>query len=210
VKQGWSRNILAMQIQNRLYERQAAALTNFASVLPAPWSDLARALVKSPYNFDFLGIGPDAREREVEQGLLEHVRSFLLELGAGFALVGSQYHLDVGGDDFYLDLLFYHLVLRCYIVIDLKAGKFQPEYAGKMNFYLSAVDEQLRDPEHDQPSIGILLCRDRNKLVAEYALRDLAKPVGISTYLTETLPATLAAALPSTRQLEAELTPDHP
>lgn len=205
VKHGWSRNVLALHINSRLHERQGAALTNFAATLPKPQSDLAQELVKSEYNFDFLGIGIEAHERQVEQALVEHVRRFLLELGTGFAFVGSQYHLKVGGEDFYLDLLFYHVKLHCYVVIELKTGPFKPEYAGKLNFYLSAADDLVRDPAIDQPTIGILLCRDRNKVVAEYALRDINKPVGVSTYLTEELPTLLADSLPSVDQLEAGL-----
>ena len=177
------------------FERQGKALTNFSRTLPAVQSELAQQLIKDPYSFDFLALGPDLLERDLERGLLEHLRSLILELGKGFAFVGSQYRLDVGGQDFYLDLLFYHLRLRCFVVIDLKIEEFKPEFAGKMNFYLSAVDEQLRHPD-DGPSIGIILCKSRNELIVEYALRDTAKPMGVSRYR-------LATALPD--QLQGQL-----
>jgi predicted nuclease of restriction endonuclease-like (RecB) superfamily len=165
IQHGWSRNVLVHQIDTGLYQRQGKALTNFERTLPAPQSELAQQILKDPYNFDFLTLAADAQERELERGLLEHLRAFLLELGVGFAFVGSQYPLEVGGEDFRLDLLFYHLRLRCFVVIDLKMSPFQPEFAGKMNFYLSAVDDLLRHPD-DQPSIGIILCRTRNRLFA--------------------------------------------
>ncbi len=208
IENGWSRNVLAMQIKSRLHERQGKAITNFKQTLPKPQSDLARELVKSEYNFDFLGVGTEALEREIEKGLVDHVVRFLLELGTGFSFIGTQRHLEVGGEDFYLDLLFYHVHLHCYVIVELKAGPFKPEYAGKLNFYLSATDDLIRDPERDEPTIGILLCRDRNKVVAEYALRDIKKPLGVSTYLTEELPAMLAASLPTTDELEAGLADD--
>jgi predicted nuclease of restriction endonuclease-like (RecB) superfamily len=205
IENGWSRNVLELQIDTKLYQRQGGATTNFSRTLPAPQSDLAQQLLKDPYNFDFLTLGQQAHERDLENGLLVHIRKFLLELGAGFAFVGSQYHLEVGDEDFYIDLLFYHLKLRCFVVIDLKMGKFVPEYAGKMNFYLSVVDDQLRHPS-DAPSIGIILCRTENRLVAEYALRDLNKPIGVSAYqITESLPAHLEGSLPTIEQLEAQL-----
>jgi predicted nuclease of restriction endonuclease-like (RecB) superfamily len=208
VQNGWSRNVLVHQIESGLYGRQGKAQTNFAATLPEPQSDLARQVLKDPYNFDFLTLAEDARERELESGLLEHLRKFLLELGVGFAFVGSQYPIEVGGEDFRLDLLFYHLKLRCFVVIDLKMGAFQPEYAGKMNFYLSAVDDLLRHPA-DQPSIGVILCKYRNAVVAEYALRDTAKPIGIAEYLaTVSLPADLKGSLPTVEELEAELKHD--
>ncbi len=208
VQSGWSRNVLAHQIESRLYDRQGQALTNFERTLPAPHSDLARQLLKDPYNFDFLTLDVEARERELERGLLDHIRQFLLELGVGFAFVGSQVHLEIGGEDFYLDLLFYHLKLRCFVVIDLKMGAFRPEYAGKMNFYLSALDDLMRHPD-DAPSLGLILCREKNRIVAEYALRDLDKPIGISGYqLAEALPESLKSSLPTVEELEAELTRD--
>ena len=207
---GWSRAILTHQIESGLYRRQGQALTNFTRTLPAPQSDLAQQILKDPYNFDFLTLGPDAHERDLERGLLDHVRQFLLELGAGFAFVGSQHHLEVGGQDFYVDLLFYHLTLRCYVVVDLKMTDFQPAYAGQMNFYLSAVDDLRRHPS-DQPTIGILLCKSKNRTVVEYALRDLAKPLGVAEFrLEEALPESLQGTLPTVAELEAELQPDGP
>jgi predicted nuclease of restriction endonuclease-like (RecB) superfamily len=205
IEHGWSRNVLVHQIESKLYQRQGKAITNFERTLPAPQSDLARSLIKDPYVFDFLSLGPGAQERDLERALLNHVRDFLLELGKGFAFVGSQYRLDVGGEEFYIDLLFYQLRLRCFVVIDLKIGEFKPEYAGKMNFYLSAVDDLLRHPE-DRPSIGLILCKSQNRLVAEYALRDVSKPMGVATYrLTEALPADLQENLPSIEELKKEL-----
>ncbi len=172
IENGWSRNVLVHQIESGLYRRQGKALTNFTRTLPAPQSELAQQIVKDPYNFDFLSLSKDAQERELERGLLDHIRDFLLELGVGFAFVGSQYPLQVGGEEFRVDLLFYHLQLRAYIVIDLKMEGFKPEFSGKMNFYLTAIDDLLRHSA-DQPSIGIILCKSKNKIVAEYALRDL-------------------------------------
>jgi predicted nuclease of restriction endonuclease-like (RecB) superfamily len=207
IENGWSRDVLVHWIEGDLYRRQGRAVTNFGRTLPAPESDLARQILKDPYNFDFLALREDAAEADLERGLLAHIRKFLLELGAGFAFVGQQVHLEVGGEDFYVDLLFYHLKLRAYVVIDLKMTAFRPEYAGKMNFYLSAVDDLMRHAD-DGPSIGIILCKSRNELIAEYALRDLAKPVGVSSYVTrlvETLPPALLGSLPTTEELEAEL-----
>lgn len=205
IQHGWSRNVLVHQIESGLYRRQGKAMTNFDRTLPAPQSELARQVLKDPYIFDFLGIGEEAKERDIEKALLEQIRSFLLELGVGFAFVGSQYHLEIGGEDFYIDLLFYHLHLRCFVVLELKVGEFQPEYAGKMNFYLSAVDDILRNKE-DQPSIGIILCKAKNKVIVEYALRDAGKPIGISRYrLTETLPKNLKGSLPTIEELETSL-----
>lgn len=171
--------------------------------MPQPQSDLAQQLIKDPYSFDFLSLAQDAQERDLEKALLDRIRSFLLELGLGFAFVGSQYHLEVGGDDFYIDLLFYHLKLRCYIVIDLKMTEFKPEYSGKMSFYVSAVDDLLRHSE-DKPTIGLILCKSRNQAVAEYALRDVNKPIAVSQYKHE-LPEFLQDVLPSIERLEAEL-----
>lgn len=205
IEHGWSRNVLVAQIETGLHERAGKALTNFHATLPPPRSDLAQQMLKDPYVFDFLTLGIDAQERDLERGLVEHVRDFLLELGVGFAFVGSQVHLEVGGEDFFLDLLFYHLKLRCFVVIELKGGAFKPEYAGKMNFYLSAVDAQLRH-EGDQPSIGLILCKEKNRVIVEYALRDTSKPIGVSAYrLLEKLPAKLAGSLPTVEALEAEL-----
>ncbi len=202
---GWSRNILEMQIDSGLYGRQGKAVTNFSRTLPAAESDLAQQTVKDPYNFDFLMLGDEAQEREVEQGLIAHLQNFLVELGVGFAFVGRQVRLEVGGDEFFVDLLFYHLKLRCYVVIELKGGEFKPEYAGKLNFYLTAVNELLSHPD-DQPPIGLLLCRARNRLVAEWALRGVERPIGVSEYqLTESLPENLLGQLPTVEDLEQEL-----
>ena len=205
VEHGWSRNILVLQIESGLYRRIGSAVTNFDRALPQPQSDLAQQLLKDPYNFGFLSLSQEAQERDLERALISHIREFLLELGVGFAFVGSQYHLEVDGDDYYIDLLFYHLKLRCYVVIDLKMTPFQPEYSGKMNFYISAVDDLLRHPD-DQPTIGIILCRGKKKTVAEYALRDVHKPIGVSTYhLKNTLPEPLQGSLPTIEQLEMEM-----
>jgi predicted nuclease of restriction endonuclease-like (RecB) superfamily len=203
---GWSRNVLLTMIQTEAHRRQGAALTNFERLLPPPQSDLARQTLKDPYIFDFLTPDESFHERELETNLLHHLERFLLELGQGFAFVGRQLHLEVGENDFYIDLLFYHLKLRCFVVIDLKTGEFKPEYAGKMNFYLSVVDDQLRH-ESDAPSIGLILCQDRNHIVAEYALRGVSKPIGVSGYeLTRALPPRLQSALPTVEEIEAELT----
>ncbi|MBS0176018.1 MAG: DUF1016 family protein [Nitrospira sp.] len=205
IANGWSRNVLILQIESRLYDRQGKAISNFQSALPQPQSDLAQQILKDPYNFDFLTLEKDARERDIERGLLDHLRQFLLELGSGFAFVGSQVPLEVGGEDYRLDLLFYHLKLRSYIVAEVKSGTFRPEYAGKMNFYLSAVDDLLRHP-NDQPSIGLILCRSKDGIVVEYALRDIGKPMGIAEFrLTESLPDSLKSTLPSIEELESEL-----
>ena len=205
VHHGWSRNVLALQIESELHRRQGKALTNFDRTLPPPQSDLAQEITKDPYNFDFLTLTREAQERDLERELLAHLRQFLIELGVGFAFVGSQVPLEVGGEDFKLDLLFYHLRLRCFFVIDLKMGPFKPEYAGKMNFYLSAVDDMLRHPD-DKRSIGLILCKAKNGIVAEYALRDIAKPLGISEFThLEKLPEQLKGTLPTIEEIEAEL-----
>lgn len=205
VEHGWSRSVLGMHIETRLLEREGQAQTNFEARLPAPGSDLAHQTLKDPYVFDFLDVSREANEREIEAALVQHVTRFLLELGAGFAFVGRQVPLEVGGDDFFIDLLFYHLKLRCYVVIELKADKFKPEHLGQLGFYLTAVDAQMKG-EHDAPTIGLLLCRSKNKVVAEYALRDSAKPMGIAEYqLTASLPAELQTTLPSIEQIEQEL-----
>ena len=208
IEHNWSRNILAMQIEARLLDRSGKAVSNFENHLPKPQSDLARESLKDPYRFDFLGLTLDAQEREIENALVKHVTEFLLELGAGFAFVGQQVLLDVGGDEFFIDLLFYHLKLRCYVVIELKAGKFKPEHLGQLSFYLTAVDAQLKHPQ-DGPTIGLLLCKSKNKVVAEYALRDSARPIGVAEYqLVESLPAELQTSLPSIEQIERELASD--
>jgi predicted nuclease of restriction endonuclease-like (RecB) superfamily len=202
IQYGWSRNVLVHQIESGLYHRQGKATNNFDRTLPQPQSELAQQLLKDPYNFDFLSLGKDARERDLERALIDHIRDFLLELGVGFAFVGSQYHLEVGGQDFYIDLLFYHLRLRCYVVVDLKMSDFQPEFSGKMNFYLSATDDLLRHQD-DQPSIGIILCKSKNQTIAEYALRDLNKPIGVSAYqLQNALLEQIKSSLPTIEELE--------
>ena len=205
IQNGWSRNILVMQIESGLYRRQGKAQTNFAHTLPSLQSDLAQQLLKDPYNFDFLTLSREAHEKDLEAALVTQIRKFLLELGVGFSFVGSQYPLEVGGQDFRIDLLFYHLKLRCFVVIDLKMGAFQPEDSGKMNFYLSAIDDLLRHPD-DKPTIGLVLCRAKNRIVAEYALRDISKPLGISEFrYLEQLPEDLKGTLPTIEELEAEL-----
>ncbi|GKS79086.1 hypothetical protein wHma_10930 [Wolbachia pipientis] len=202
---GWSRNILSMQIETNLYKREGKAITNFRNNLISPQSDLAQQTLKNPYVFDFLSLGKKAHEREIEKALVAHIERFLLELGEGFAFLGRQYHLRVGDRDFYLDLVFYHIKLRCYVVIELKAGKFRPEYTGKMNFYLSAVDDLLRQPGDNQ-SIGLILYRSKVGVIAEYALRDINKPIGLAEYrITENLPENIKTALPTIEELEAEL-----
>jgi predicted nuclease of restriction endonuclease-like (RecB) superfamily len=202
---GRSRNVLLTKIQSEAHRRQGKALTNFERLLPPPQSDLARQALKDPYIFDFLTLEETFHERELETNLLHHLERFLLELGQGFAFVGRQLQLEVGDCDFYIDLLFYHLKLRCFVVIDLKTGEFKPEYAGKMNFYLSLIDDQLRHAS-DAPSIGLILCQDRNQIIAEYALRGMSKPIGVSEYeLTRALPPSLESALPSVEEIEAEL-----
>lgn len=205
VEHGWSRNVLVHQIEGGLYRRMGGAITNFDRALPPPQSDLAAQLLKDPYHLDFLDIAASVQERELERALVERIREFLLELGVGFAFVGSQYHLEVDGDDYYIDMLFYHLKLRCYVVIDLKVTEFQPEFSGKMNFYISAVDDLLRHPE-DRATIGIILCKGKKKTAVEYALRDVNRPIGVSTYqLRNSLPGGLEENLPTVEQLEMEL-----
>lgn len=209
IEHSWSRSTLVMQIENRLLERSGKAVSNFENHLPKPQSDLARESLKDPYRFDFLSLGLDAQERDIENALIKHVTDFLLELGAGFAFVGQQVLLAVGGDEFFVDLLFYHLKLRCYVVIELKTGKFKPEHLGKLSFYMAAVDAQLKHPQ-DGPTIGLLLCKSKNKIVAEYALRDNARPIGVAEYqLVESLPAELQTSLPSIEQIERELASDN-
>jgi predicted nuclease of restriction endonuclease-like (RecB) superfamily len=202
---GWSRNILVHQIESELYARSGEAITNFERALPQPDSELAQQLLKDPYNFSFLSLSQEAVERDLEKALTNHICEFLLELGVGFAFVGRQYHLAIEDDDYYIDLLFYHTKLHCYIVIDLKMGEFQPEFSGKMNFYISAVDDLLREPE-DKPTIGMILCKGKKKTAVEYALRDVHKPIGVSTYQVQhNLPDLLKNNLPTPEQLETEL-----
>ena len=208
IEHGWSRSVMMMQIELSLHKRQGQAITNFKDKLPYPQSDLANYTLKDPYIFDFLSIGKEAHEREVEKALVHHMEKFILELGAGFAFVGRQYHLEVGGQDFYIDLLFYNLKLRCFVVVELKDKDFKPEYAGKMNFYLSAVDDLVKHAS-DQPSIGLILCKSKNNVLAEYTLRDMTKPIGLAEYrLTENLPENLKTTLPTVEELEAELSKD--
>jgi len=202
IEHGWSRAVLVHQIESKLCERQGKALSNFDRALPTPQSELAQELIKDPYNLDFVGFSDPISERELERSLLDHLKDFLLELGKGFAFVGSQYHIEVGEQDYYLDLLFYNYILRAFVVIDLKVGAFQPEFAGKMNFYLNAVDEFLRHPD-DQPPIGLILCKERNRVTVEFSLRGMTQPMGVSEY--QLLPKNVRDALPTPEQLEAEL-----
>lgn len=205
LENGWSRDVLALQVKSKLYSRQGNAVTNFQTTLPPPQSDLATQTIKDPYVFGFMTMTKPYHERDIEQQLVSHITKFLLELGKGFAFIGNQYHLSVGESDYFLDLLFYHVKLKCYVVIELKNTKFIPEYAGKLNFYLSAVDSLVKD-ERDNPTIGILLCRDKNNLEAEFALRDMNKPMGVSEFqLTEILPDNLKSSLPTIEEMENEL-----
>ena len=199
--------MLVLQIESRLYDRQGKAVTNFPTTLPPGDSDMAAQIFKDPYLFDFLGTADPRREREVEQALIDHIQRFLLELGAGFAFVGRQVHLEFASNDYYLDLLFYHLKLRCYVVVELKAVPFDPGFVGTMNMYLSAVDDLLRHTD-DKPSIGLILCRSKNKLVVEYALRNFRKPIGVAeweTKIVKTLPKEFKGSLPTVEEIEAEL-----
>ncbi len=203
IENGWSRDVLALQIKSKLFERQGKAISNFTETLPAPQSDLAQQTLKDPYSFDFLTMTKPYNEKDIEKQLISNITKFLLELGKGFAFVGRQYHLEIGESDYYLDLLFYHIKLKCYVVVELKNTKFIPEYAGKLNFYLSAVDS-LHKSENDNPTIGILLCRDKNKIETEFALRDINKPMGVSEFtLTEVLPENLKSSLPTIEEIES-------
>jgi len=205
IRNNWSRNVLIHQIESGLYQRKGKVLHNFEATLPAPQSDLARQTLKDPYVFDFLSLGEEAQEREIEKELTKHITKFLLELGAGFSFVGSQYPLEISGKDYCIDLLFFHLRLRCFVIIELKAGEFKPEYAGKLNFYLSAVDKTLKQ-EGDKPSIGIILCKSKDKVIAEYALKDMSKPMGVSEYkIVRAIPEKLKTSLPTIDELEKEL-----
>ncbi len=204
---GWSRSVLALQIRAKAHQRLGKAHTNFKRTLPPERSDLVEQTLKDRYNFDFITLGPKARERELQRKLVAHIRDFLLELGVGFAYMGEEFHLEVDGDDVYMDLLFYHVRLRCYFIIDLKMGRFEPEFVGKMNFYLNALDDQMKHVD-DLPSIGLLLCKDAKKLTVEYALRGTTRPIGVSqwqTKLVTELPRKLQRMLPSIEQLEKEL-----
>ena len=205
IKNNWSRAVLEMQIESKLYQRSGKTINNFDVTLAGPQADLAKETLKNPYNFDFLMLGKDAHERDLEQALINHIQNFILELGQGFAFMGKQFPLRVGGDDFYLDLLFYHTRLRCYVIVELKATEFKPEYAGKLNFYLNVVNRQLRHAQ-DQPSIGILLCKTANKFIVEYALENVAGPLGIAEYeVMRAIPENLRGELPSIEELEGEL-----
>jgi predicted nuclease of restriction endonuclease-like (RecB) superfamily len=205
LKNNWSRDTLEANIKSDYHLRLGKADHNFEHTLPKPQSDLAIETIKDPYHFDFLGLGSTARERDIEQELTRRIMDFMLELGKGFAFVGRQYKLEIGESDYYLDLLFYHLYLRCFVVIELKADRFKPEYAGKLNFYLSAVDAQLKHPT-DQPAIGIILCRTKDKLEVEYSLRDLNKPIGVSSFeLSNTIPEALKIQLPTKEEIEWRL-----
>lgn len=201
----WNREQLEIQIQNKYFEAKGKSITNFQITLPTPQSELAIETLKNPYNFDFLGLENDALEREIENAMMQHIVRFLIEMGKGFAFVGRQYQLIVSENEYFIDLLFYHLQLRCYVVVELKAGKFKPEYAGKLNFYLSAVDSQLKHAS-DNPSIGLILCKHKDKIEAEYSLRDIQKPIGISEYqLMQALPKNFENKLPTVEQIELEL-----
>jgi predicted nuclease of restriction endonuclease-like (RecB) superfamily len=205
IENAWGRETLALQIKSQLFERQGKSITNFKATLPEPMSDLAQQTLKDPYNFDFVAMTNSMKERDLENQLVTQISKFLLELGKGFAFVGQQYHLEIAENDYYLDLLFYHIRLKCYVVVELKNTKFVPEYTGKMNFYLSAVDTLLKQTD-DKPTIGILLCRDKNNLEAEFALRDINKPIGVSEFsFTEILPEELKSSLPTIEELEKEL-----
>lgn len=202
---GWSRNVLTIHIESMLLERKGKAVTNFKKTLPKDQSDLAIESLKDPYKFDFLSIGSEAAEKEIETAMVSHITQFLLELGAGFAYVGRQVHLEVGGDDFFIDLLFYHLKLRCYVVIEIKAGKFKPDQLGQLGFYLTTIDHKLKSKQ-DNPTIGLLLCKSKNKVVAEYALGDNNQPMGIAEYkLEDILPEELKTSLPTIEQIEKEM-----
>lgn len=205
LEQGWSRDVLALQLKSNLFARAGKAVTNFSRTLPPPQSDLAQQTLKDPYTFDFMAMTAPFNELDVERQLTQHITQFLLELGKGFAFIGRQYHLEIAGNDYYIDLLFYHVTLKCYVVVELKNRKFIPEYAGKLNFYLSAVDSLLKRDD-DQPTIGLLLCRDKNNIEVEFALRDMNKPMGVSEYtLVETLPDNLKGAMPTVEEIENDL-----
>ena len=200
-KNGWSRNVMVAQIQTGLYNRQGKSTNNFQSTLPSPQSDLVASIIKDPYNLEFLDIQGKFHERELEEKLIDHIRKFLLELGHGFAFIGNQYHLELEDEDYYLDMLMYHVKLKCYVVIELKTGKFKPEYAGKMNFYLNLMDRQVKDAS-DNPTIGLILCEDKKNITVEYAIEGINKPMGVSQFkLTEKLPENLKKFLPTPEEL---------
>ncbi len=204
IENGWSRDELGLQIKSNLFQRAGAAVSNFAITLPPSQSELAQQTLKDPYVFDFLSMTAPYNERDIEQQLVAHITTFLLELGKGFAFIGRQHPVEVGGTQYFMDLLFYHVVLKCYVVVELKNKKFIPEYAGKLNFYLSAVDILIKRDD-DNPTIGLLLCRDKNAIEVEFALRDMHKPMGVSEYtLMENLPDNLKGALPTVAEIEAD------
>jgi predicted nuclease of restriction endonuclease-like (RecB) superfamily len=205
IKHGWSRNVLALQIETNLYHRQGGAITNFHETLPPTQSDLAQSLLKSEYNLEFLQLKEKAHERELEVALVNHIQKFLLELGVGFSFMGRQYRVEVGNSEFFIDLLFYHVRLRCYVVIELKTTEFRPEYTGKINFYVNVINDKCRHPD-DKPTIGIVLCRSHNEAVVQYALQGFSQPIGVATYqLTDSLPDAVAQGLPSPKELQREL-----
>lgn len=206
IENNWSRNVLIHQIESNLFQRQGGAITNFKEKLPDAHSDLALQILKDPYCFDFLTLTEDYNEKELENSLIENITHFLLELGQGFSFIGKQFKLEIGDKDFYIDLLFYHVKLHCYVVVELKAKDFKPEYAGKLNFYISAVDDLLAEKGIDKPTIGILICKSKDNMIVEYSLKNIEKPIGISEYtLTKFLPEDMKAVLPSIEEIEAEL-----
>ncbi|GAB3127416.1 PDDEXK nuclease domain-containing protein [Glaciibacter psychrotolerans] len=210
IENGWSRAVLVHQVDSHLHERSGKAITNFAATLPPRDSDLAQQMTKDPYIFDFVAMTDSRNERELETQLVAHVQKFLLELGQGFAFVGKQVRLEIGGDEFYVDLLFYHLKLRCYVVVELKATRFDPGFLGQLGMYMAAVDDLLAHPD-DKPTIGLLLCKSKNSVVAEYALRGSAVPMGVTEWrsaIVESLPEEFASSLPTIEALEAELGAD--
>jgi len=201
IENGWSRNVLNMQIKTNLYARDGKSINNFSSTLPASQSDLAKEIIKDPYNLEFLDIQGKFHERELEEKLIDHIRKFLLELGQGFAFIGNQYHIELEDEDYYLDMLMYHVKLKCYVVIELKTGKFKPEYAGKMNFYLNLMDRKIKDAS-DNPTIGLILCEDKKNITVEYAIEGINKPMGVSQFkLTEKLPDNLKEFLPTPEEI---------
>ena len=205
IENNWSRTVLGFQIESRLFERQGKAITNFQLTLPKHQSDLANETLKDPYKFDFLNLTEKIQEKDIEDQLVNHITQFLLELGTGFAFIGRQYLLKVGENEYKIDLLFYHIRLRCFIVVELKSGVFKPEFTGKMSFYLSAVDDLLRK-ENDNPTIGLLLCKSKDKVEAEYALRGISQPIGVAEYeLSKAIPVNLKSQLPTIQDIENEL-----